>query len=109
MGAAQIDKPKVKAVETTTIMSEGPGKDKAETTNSGSDQKDPAQRARSIDRYPSLVLHSIKRFNLQVLVWGRGDLGQLANGREGNLLVPERLEELDRKNLVHIAGEDVND
>eukprot|EP00803_Ostreobium_quekettii_P009976 evm.model.scf_2796.2 EVM.evm.TU.scf_2796.2 scf_2796:5567-19194(-) len=85
-------------------MSEDSGKDKAETTNSGSDQKGSAQRARSIDRYPSLVLHSIKKVNLEVLVWGRGDLGQLANGKEGNLLVPEKLKELDRKNLVHIAG-----
>ena len=51
-----------------------------------------------------MSLREVKRIKLQVLAWGRGDLGQLGNHSEDNVLVPTRVEAFNEKDLVHLAG-----
>lgn len=41
---------------------------------------------------------------MQVLVWGRGDLGQLGNGAASCAPSPEAMESLAGKDVVHVAA-----
>eukprot|EP00873_Tetraselmis_striata_P043108 jgi/Tetstr1/463372/TSEL_008294.t1 len=53
-------------------------------------------------RTPTLA--SCRRPVVQVLVWGRGDLGQLGNGAASCAPSPEAMESLAGKDVVHVAA-----
>ncbi|GMH43518.1 hypothetical protein BSKO_11440 [Bryopsis sp. KO-2023] len=62
------------------------------------------KRSSTTGRYPSLLASPPRKMKLQIFGWGRGDLGQLGNDSEGNVLSPQRIPQFEGNDFVLLAG-----